>query len=88
MATPSKRFGDDQVTLEANVDTGAAFVMLMLAQMVLLFTFWITLWPTAFGIPQDVRLMSAIGGFFTGAAVLGLYGGIRTLMQQTVEVSA
>ncbi|WP_267640616.1 hypothetical protein [Haloarchaeobius amylolyticus] len=88
MATPSKRFGDDEVTLEASVDTGAAFVMLMLAQMVLLFTFWITLWPTAFGIPQDVRLMSAIGGFFTGAAVLGLYGGIKTLMQQTVETGA
>ena len=87
MAIPSKRFDDNDMKLEASIDTGAAFVMLMLAQMVLLFTFWITLWPTAFGIPQDVRLMAAIGGFFTGAAVLGLYGGIKTLMDQTVETS-
>jgi hypothetical protein len=88
MATPSKRFGEEDVKLEASVDTGAAFVMMMLAQMVLLFTFWITLWPTAFGIPQDVRLVTAIGGFFSGAAVLGLYGGIKSLMAQAVESEA
>ncbi|WP_435333766.1 hypothetical protein [Haloarchaeobius sp. TZWWS8] len=88
MATPNKRFGDDHATLEATTNTGAAFVMMMLAQLVLLFTFWITLWPTAFGIPQDVRLITALVGFFTGAAVLGLYEGLKILLQQTSDPHA
>jgi hypothetical protein len=65
------------------VDTGAAFTMMALGQLVLLFTFWFSVWPHAFGIPRDLRIVTMLGGFFTAAAVLGIYWGFQQLVDTT-----
>lgn len=58
---------------------GAGMVMLSLAQAILIFTFWITVWPSSFGVPEALHVQAGIAGFFTGAALLGFYLGFRTL---------
>jgi hypothetical protein len=88
MPAPSERTWDlDGSTTEIDdtLNIGAAFMMMALGQLVLLFTFWFSVWPHAFGIPRDVRIVTMLGGFFTAAAVLGIYWGLQQLLEQTTE---
>lgn len=62
--------------------TGAGLVMLSLAQATLIFTVWVVVWPSSFGIPETFHIKAGIAGFFTGAALLGFYLGFGTLTGQ------
>jgi hypothetical protein len=86
MASPNERTWDlsgSSTELDNTLDTGAAFTMMALGQLVLLFTFWFSVWPQAFGIPRDIRIVTMLGGFFTAAAVLGIYWGFQHLVTES-----
>jgi hypothetical protein len=82
MSAPNERTWDldGSTELDRTLDTGAAFTMMALGQLVLLFTFWFSVWPHAFGIPRNVRILTMLSGFFTAAAVLGIYWGFKQLV--------
>lgn len=86
MSTPGERTWDldGSAEMDETLNTGAAFTMMALGQLVLLFTFWFSVWPHAFGIPRDVRIITMLGGFFSAAAVLGIYWGFQHLLEADV----
>jgi ABC-type uncharacterized transport system permease subunit len=68
--------------LAVELDTGAGLLMLSLAQAILLFAVWITLWPTSFGFPTETTSLAAFAAFFLGGAICGFYLGFNTLSQR------
>jgi len=76
---------DHRLEVERDIDTGAGFVMLSLGQVILLFTCWITIWPSAFGVPETGVLVPAIGVGFGVASLVGFYFGFRALMVPAEE---
>lgn len=76
MATPQTNLAGE---VNQTLHTGAGLLMLSLAQAILIFTVWIVVWPSSFGIPDVFHIKAGIAGFFTGAALLGFYLGFGTL---------
>lgn len=76
MATTRTNLEDD---VSSTFHAGAGLVMLSLAQAVLIFTIWITMWPSSFGVPDALPVKAGIAGFFTSAAICGFYLGFSTL---------
>lgn len=58
---------------------GAGLLMLGLAQMVSIFSFWMALWPAAFGLPRSSSMGAWLGLAFGTSALIGFYLGFRTL---------
>lgn len=76
MATTRTDWEDE---VDSTFHAGAGMLMLSLAQAILIFTFWITVWPSSFGVPEKLPVQTGIAGFFTGAALCGFYLGFTTL---------
>ena len=76
MATTRTNWEDE---VNSTFHAGAGMLMLSLAQAILIFTFWITVWPSSFGVPEAFHVQAGIAGFFTGAAICGFYLGFTTL---------
>jgi hypothetical protein len=72
---------DDEINPTFNA--GAGMLMLSLAQVILIFTFWVVAWPSSFGLPDAFHVRAGVAGFFTGAAILGFYLGFLTLSKET-----
>lgn len=79
MLTTRTNWEDD---VNPTFHAGAGMVMLSLAQAVLIFTFWVTVWPSSFGIPDTFHVKAGIAGFFAGAAIVGFYLGFATLSNE------
>lgn len=75
MTTPYSR----SQRLEVEPNAGAGLIMLSLAQAILIFTFWITIWPSSFGIPDELPILAAVAGFFIGGSLCGFYLGFAAL---------
>lgn len=56
--------------------------MLSLAQAILIFTVWVVVRPSSFGIPEMFYIKAGLAGFFSGAPLLGFYLGFGTLTGQ------
>jgi cytosine/uracil/thiamine/allantoin permease len=82
MATPREQFTEHATDAESTVDDGSAFVAMAIGQLIVLMVFWIAVWPTAFGIPREVRMATMLGGLLVAPAAIGMYWGVQQLSEE------